>query len=301
MTARAMWLTAILCACVGVSANAAVPLIAAGDGHDTVPVYVDRHGPYQFILDSGADGSAVYEWFARTAHLPKDEGGAVELSGQTGSAKVTMYHVGDFELEGHHLRNVSAYGLPNRHDAGREAGVLGNDFMDGAVVVYDFPCRQVEVHAKPVNVARIAGDGAVPVQAGIDEGTTLLTLPVSVNGAAGVAILDTGSRGSRLTPSFASAAGIDASSSRFRDGAPIFGANSRKMIPRDGTIGTIRFGGVEIEHVNAQVIDLPVLKDDFKGKPAMLLGVDLIGRFRVIYDHSARKIWFHPSQCKLAR
>ncbi|MBQ1540970.1 MAG: aspartyl protease family protein [Caulobacteraceae bacterium] len=71
--------------------GASVPLSLGEDGHDTVPVYVDGKGPYPFILDTGADGSAVYQWFAEQARLEKKRGGEQELSGQTGSARVSVY------------------------------------------------------------------------------------------------------------------------------------------------------------------------------------------------------------------
>lgn len=277
--------------------QAAVPMSAAGDGHDTVPVYLDGKGPFPFILDSGADGSAVYSWFADQQHLVKSDK-TEELSGQTGSAQVTLYTLGDVALDGHHLKQNSAYGLPNRHDAGKEAGILGNDFMDGSVVAYDFPCRRVEFHKKPVDAQKVIGAGPDPIEAGIDEGTTLLTLPVTINGFTGIAVLDTGSRNTRLTPAFAQAAKIDAQSAQFQDGEAIFGANSNKMIPRDGPLGKVGFGGVEIAEAQGQVIDLPVLEQDFGGKPAMLLGADLLSRYRLLYDHEARKIWLRPSACK---
>jgi len=72
------------------------------------------------------------------------------------------------------------------------------------------------------------------------------------------------------------------------------------MIPRNGPVGRIGFGGVEIANAHAQVIDLPMLKDDFGGRPAMLLGADLLGRYRVLYDHEARRIWIRSSSCKEA-
>lgn len=278
-------------------AIASIPLSPAGDGHDTVPVYVDGHGPYPFILDSGADGTAVYQWFAAKEQLAKAAAGPEDLSGQTGTTKVTMYRVDDLRLDGRSLRHVTAFGLPDRHDAGDEAGVLGNDFMDGAMVVYDFPCHRITVDAKPIALDKVVGLGPPPIRAGIDKGTTLLTLPVTINGFTGIAVLDTGSRDSRLTPAFARAAGIDPSSAGFHDSAAIYGANSRQMIPRRGPVGTVRFGGVQIRDATAQVIDLPALEQDFRGKPAMLLGADLLGRYRVIYDHEARRVWIRSSRC----
>jgi len=279
------------------SSWAAVPMSAAGDGHDTVPVYVDGKGPFPFILDSGADGSAVYSWFAEQQHLLRSDQ-TEELSGQTGAAQVALYRLGDVALDGHHLGRISAYGLPNRHDSGKEAGILGNDFMDGSVVAYDFPCRRIEFHKKPINEAKVIGPGPAPVEAGIDGGTSLLTLPVTINGFTGIAVLDTGSRNTRLIPAFAQAAGIDAQSAQFRDGEAIYGANSNKMTPRDGPLGKVAFGGVEIAEAQGQIIDLPMLEQDFGGKPAMLLGADLLARYRLLYDHQAHRIWLRLSGCK---
>jgi len=38
---------------------------------------------------------------------------------------------------------------------------------------------------------------------------------------------------------------------------------------------------------------------DFGGKPAMLLGADLLSRYRLLYEHEARKIWIRPSIWKV--
>ena len=200
-------------------------------------------------------------------------------------------------MAGLHVADIEAYGLPNRRDNGREAGVLGNDVMRHAVVVFDFPCRKVEIHPKPTDIAAIVGAGAPPVHAGVDPGSTLLTVPVTVNGVAGVAVLDTGSRWTRLTLSFAKGAGIDPASSRFHDDEPIYGTSLTKVVPRTGPVGQVRFAGETLADATAQVVDLPMLAEDFGGEPAMLLGADLLGRFRFIYDHAAREVWMRPSRC----
>lgn len=294
-------LLAMACAPAGMAANATagsqVPLTTADDGHVTVPVYVNGHGPYPFILDSGADGSAVYQWFADQARLPKLEGKDQDLSGQTGSAKVAMYHINSLSLAGLPIRNVEAFGLPNRRDAGRQAGVLGNDFMDEAVVAFDFQCRRVEVYPKPVDMAKVVGSIVQPIKAGIDPGTTLLTLPVTVNGFAGVAVLDTGSRRTRLTPGFAKGAGIDTAHAPFHDDEPIYGTSIIKQVPRSGPIGEVRVANAVFAGATGQVVNLAVLAQDFGGKPAMILGADLIGRYRFVYDHAAHTVWFQPSHC----
>jgi predicted aspartyl protease len=279
-----------------VPADAGVPLSSAGDGHDTVPVFVDGTGPFDFILDTGADRGAIYPRFAAKAHLKPLPGRDEVIGGQTGSSRLPKYRLGDVVLDGHHLRGSTVFGLPARRDAGREAGVLGNDFMDGALVAFDFPCRRVEVYDAARDVGRAIGKGPSPIKTGAKE--QILTLPVAVNGAAGIAYLDTGSRKTRLTTSFARAARIDLASAAFRDAPPIYGTALHKMTPRSGPIGTVAFGGFTVSNVEAEVIDLPALIEDFKGRPAMILGADLLGRFRLLYDHKAHRIWLRTSECR---
>ncbi|ULU23877.1 retroviral-like aspartic protease family protein [Dyella terrae] len=298
-----VWSMAVTSVC-GVQARSAdrsvdpqVALSASPNGHDTVPVYVNGKGPYPFILDTGADGPAVYQWFADEARLPKVAGKEQDLSGQTGSAKVSMFRIDDVSLGGLHYHGAEAFGLPDRKDGGQQAGVLGNDFMDKAVVVFDFPCRQVTIYPTPTDVQKILG-GAHVVHAGVDEGTTLLTLPVTVNGAQGIAVLDSGSRQTRLTPGFASKAGIDVASSTFHDDTAIYGTSGNKRVPRTGPVGEVRFAGLTLTNATAQVVDLPMLADDFHGEPAMLLGADLIGRYRLIYDHASKTVGFDASRCE---
>lgn len=294
-TAQRIFASVAVFTCIGCMA-AEVPLTPAGDGHDTVPVFVNSHGPYPFILDTGADGPAVYQWFALTARLKKLPGGE-SLTGQTGSSEVSTYHIADFELAGVHQRHATAVGLPDRHDAGREAGVLGNDFMDGAVVAFDFPCHKIEVYPKPADIAAVVGPGQPPVIAGTSKNDTLLSLPVTINGYTGPALLDTGSRETRLNFAFAHAAGLDTDSARFHDAKPIYGTSGHKLVPRIGTVNSIRFAGTTLQNTTIQIADLPALQEDFGSKPAMLLGADLLGHYRLIYDHSSHRIWLRTSTC----
>jgi hypothetical protein len=182
-------------------ADAAVPFSPAGDGHDTIPAFVNGKGPFPFILDTGADGSALYQWFAEKEHMP--EGKARDVDGQTGSVSSPTYSLQSLSIDGHAIRNIVADGLPNRHDSGVEAGVAGNDLMDGTIVIFDFPCRTVELRPKPVDAHAIVPNESVMVQGGSVPDATLLTLPVTVRGVETTAYLDTGSRDTRISPSFA--------------------------------------------------------------------------------------------------
>jgi predicted aspartyl protease len=283
----------------GMVAHAKVPLSLAKDNHLVVPAYVNGSGPYPFILDTGADQSAVYGWFASKLNLTA--GKSEELSGQTGTTSTPTYRLQSVSVDGRTLKNAFAYGLPNRHDAGEEAGVVGNDLMDGALAVFDFPCRTVSLYPKSAKVARLVAPRAKTVIGGTIRDGTLLTLPVDINGARGVAFLDTGSRDSRISLAFARAAGIDPAGPAFRDAGPIFGANSKAASSRIGPVGTVRFAGVTITKATARVMDLPAFRSAGVGKRVMILGTDLMRDRRLIYDHAARRVWFSASVCAKGR
>lgn len=281
-------------------AQAAAPLSPAGDGHQTVPVMVNGKGPFPFILDSGAEVSAVYQWFANQARLPKKPGPPEKISGMTGSSYLPAYMIDTLRMDGHVAKGINADLLPNRRDKGRQAGVLGNDFLADAVAVFDFPCKHIEIHARPAAAAQMAvivGDQSAPVVATRITDTALVSVPVSVNGAASVALFDTGNRETKINSSFARAAGLDPDSSAFHAAAPILGATLVSMTPKTGSIGTVKVGTVSLGDVRAQVIDMPVMKSLFGDRPAMVLGADLMQDFRVVYDHQQNRIWLARSAC----
>jgi Aspartyl protease len=280
--------------------RAAVPFTPAGEGHDTIPAFVNGKGPFAFILDTGADGSALYQWFAEKEHLPK--GKVRDVYGQTGSVSSPTYSLKTLSVDGHAIHNIVADGLPNRHDAGVQAGVAGNDLMDGTIAIFDFPCRTVDIRPKPVDVHAIVPSDSVLVQGGSVPDGTQLTLPVTVGGVESTAYLDTGSRDTRISPSFAAAAHIDPSSPAFRDADLIFGFKSKGTVSRIGPIGSVQFAGITVTHAEARVIDLPVF-GTFRpgGPPAMILGMDLLKGYRLVYDHEAKRFWFTPSSCNRDR
>jgi predicted aspartyl protease len=297
MTKRRIACAAVLLA-FAAQAQTGVPLSVSPDTHYTVPAYINGHGPYPFILDTGADQSAIYPWLVEQLGLKPAPGPKAALGGATGTAQVPMYDLDSVELDGHRLGKTQAYGMPARHDQGREGGALGNDLMDGAVVVYDYPCRRVELHAKPTDIKALVGGDVAPTELHGVPDDSLLNLPITVNGVTGIGVIDTGMRVSKISHAFAAAAGIDEHAPTFHDGDPIYGANAKREVPRSGPIGTVSFAGVTIPHATAQVLDLASLHADFGDRPAFQIGTDLLDRYRLVYDHQGRRLWLLPSRCR---
>lgn len=288
--------TAACCSLFSLPAFAAVPLTPAGNGHLLVPAFINGSGPFPVILDTGADGSGLYTWFARQQHL--SPGPAQELGGMTGTVETPTYTLKRVEVDKRVIENVTANGYPDRHDAEREVGAVGNDLMDGTVTVFDFPCRQVHVWPKPVDMATLLSPKARMLEGGTVRDGTQLTFHVTVHGVTGVAVLDTGSRDTRINSRFARAAGIDPASSAFHDSETIYGVNSKAMPSRKGPIGSVGFADLTVPDAQAKVMDLPVFDSFGIGNgPAMIFGLDLMQGFRLVYDHDAKRFWFDESKC----
>jgi predicted aspartyl protease len=169
--------------------------------------------------------------------------------------------------------------------------------MAGQIVMLDFG-RGTAALLPPTTSDRVAGKGAQLVMAGSIPDGKQLTLPVTLNGVRGLALLDTGSRATIINFRFASAAGLDPSSEAFHDGDPTRGASQDAVKTRVGPIGTVRFAGIVRKNVQARIVDMPFLKGSgLTEAPVMILGVDLLRSTRLTVDYSKRRFWLAPSNC----
>jgi len=276
-------------------ARAEVPLTWDQTGHVTVPTFVNGKGPFDFILDTGADEAGVYAWFAESLGLPKGKIG--ELSGATGSQPMVAARIGTLAVDGHTIRDVEADTIPDRTDGVKQAGVAGVDLMMGRLTVIDFGCNTASLLPIPSAPGKIAGAGATLVQAGAIRDGKQLTLPVTINGVMGVAVLDSGARITNINLKFASAAGIDPGSPGFHD-EPTRGATMKAVATRIGPIGRVGFAGIVRPGAVARVGDLPYFEGaGLAGGPAMNLGLDLLRGTRLTVDYAARRFWLAPSAC----
>nr|HEX4313510.1 retroviral-like aspartic protease family protein [Kofleriaceae bacterium] len=296
MTSPAIWISALLLASAcGAPPHPGVPLRWDATGHVVVPTSVDGSAPVDFIFDTGADDTVVFAWLATRLHLPA--AGSGEVSGATGSSDVALSRVASLAVDGHTIRDVTALTLPDRADAPQLGGVVGFDVMAGQLAVLDLGCGTAAL--VPVTSApAVVGDRAQLVTAGGIPDGRQLTLPVTIDGVTGVAILDSGNRATIINTAFAVAAGRDPASSAFHDTDPVRGASRQGVTARVGVVGTVAFAGVVRRDATARVADIPAFDGmGLSHVPAMLLGLDLLRGTRLSVDVSARRFWLAPSRC----
>lgn len=275
---------------------ASVTMKPGTTGHLLVPVFVNGRGPYQFMLDTGADTSAVYAWFASEHGLPS--GKTAIISGATGDVEETTTRVKSLSLDGWSIRNLDVDTIPDRTDGAKIAGIVGADLLMGRLTAMDTGCENVSLLPRSKNPVQIAGPGATLTKAGSIKNGKQLTLPVTVNGVAGVATLDSGARSTMINNIFAKAAGIEPTAPSFRDGPPARGAVPTPIPSRIGPIGTVRFSDTIQRNVVARVVDLPVFDDEgYSNGHAFNIGLDMLHNMRITIDYSARRVWMGPSRC----
>jgi len=287
----------VILALLSISAEAEVKVTVGPTGHLVVPVRVNGKGPFPFIFDTGADESAVYSWFASEQKLAR--GHASQLSGGTGDADETTTRIDTLALDRSAIHGIDADTIPDRVDGVKIAGVVGADLLEGHLAVLDTDCGTLSLLPRTTKPTSIAGPDATSISAGAIKGGKQLTLPVTINGVAGVATLDTGASSTILNNAFARAAGIDPTSGAFQEGRPARGATQTPIPSRVGPIGTVNFAGLSRQHVVARIIDLPVFDDEgYTGGHALNIGVDLLQHTRISIDYESRQVWIAPSRCK---
>lgn len=284
---------AALCA---TASRAEVPLTWDATGHIMVPARIDGKGPYPFMLDTGADETGVYAWFALAHALPK--GHMSKLSGAVGTQTETTTMIDTLSVDSRTIRQIQADTITNRADGVKIAGIMGVDLMGGYLTVLDTGCGTAALLPLDTDPAKAAGSHPVFLDAGGVKDGKQLTFPVTINGVAGVAILDTGARSTMVNIRFAKAAGADITSPAFTRGAAVRGATTQSVTSRTGPIGTIRFAGITRSDVTARVVDLPVFADmGLSDRPTVNIGMDMLRDLRLTVDYRHHRIAFAPSAC----
>jgi hypothetical protein len=108
---------------------AVVPMAVISHGQsqvELVPVYVDGHGPYAFLLDTGSSISSVSRQLATGLNLPKT-GKTAQINGVAITSRAPLVSITDWRLGRYRLapETVAALNIPG--DSGVVAGLLGSD------------------------------------------------------------------------------------------------------------------------------------------------------------------------------
>ena len=256
----------------------------------TVEVALNGRGPYNFVVDSGADTSAVGLRIARQMQMPLAT--RTILHAMTESAEVDRVWVDQLRI------GTSTFGrlaLPalKEDDLGGD-GMLGIDALVQQRLMMDFEKRTIKVEDARIPVIKY--DGEIVITAKRRRGQLILTevraanLPVD-------AVIDTGSE--------ITIGNIALRNKLLRNNRDKFvtvavtGVTGATMKLQLAKIGTLRLGSVTLRNVPMAFADVPPFTVfDLNKQPSLLLGTDVLEVFRRIsLDFRARKVRFQLRRC----
>ncbi len=257
----------------------------------SVDVDVDGHGPYHFLVDSGADTSVVGLNIAMKLQLPL--GTPAILDGTTDRALVDRVKVAELTVGQTTVKNLELPAL-REEDVGGD-GIIGIDALTQQRLMMDFEKREIKIEDARIPVKALPGEIVV---VGFRRHGQLILTQVRASGLSLEAVIDTGSE-------------ITIGNSALREKLLRNGHGEIWTIPATGVTGVtvnlqlvrideLQLGPVILQDVPIAFADVPPFKlFGLDKEPALLLGTDLLESFRrVSLDFLARKVRFQLRRCQ---
>ena len=263
----------------------------------TVPVIVDGHGPFRFIVDTGAERTVISRELADRLSL--DASSNVRLASVADVQTVATVMIPRLGVGRRSVDDIQAPTL-SQHNLGAD-GLLGVDGLRNQLVLFDFENQQMWLsRSEPPNQSRTGTrvdslpPGTIVVTARSRLGRLILA-DARVDGQRVWAIIDTGSAvsvGNNLLRERLLRRG------RIQTPVPVelTSVTGAKVIMNYSRTGRIQLG-------QAQITDLPIAFADVQlfrelgldNRPALLIGMDALRLFRrVSIDFATRRVRFTP-------
>ena len=250
--------------------------------------------PAKLILDTGAEQTTLTESAVTRLRLRRDLRHASESAGIGGlsatyDAVLDSFAVGVFHLPVERVK-VGTFDLPEM-DGVRPDGLLGADILLAFDLDINLPGGQLTMYrARPCTDSRPPWDFPYASVTGIGMWRDRLTVPITVNGADGTVVLDTGAQRSVIGRDLAGRAGVTQAMLDKDQSVTVIGASRNNAQVRLHRFDTIRIGsGVAHGAVLQVAPGSSALRDG-------LLGEDFLRRRRIWISDASQQLFFTEPQ-----
>lgn len=250
----------------------------------TVAITIDGHGPFDFLIDTGAQATVISRELADRLQL--NDRASATLIGLVSRAPVETVAVDDLMLGRHNFNVPNAPLIDAQHLGVGVDGILGLDGLQQRRVLIDFIKRRIDV----ANAEELGGNRGyeIVVRAQRRLGQLIIT-DAMVDGVRTAVLVDTGAQGSVVNKAL-----IDRIRTRSRLTTQLTDVNGTQVEGQVHVLRSFSVDNMSINTIPAFVVDSPALKalglDD---KPAMVLGMRELKLFRrVAIDFESRRILF---------
>jgi hypothetical protein len=256
----------------------------------TVDVSINGRGPYPFIVDSGADTSAVGLDIARQLELPL--GTPAILNGTTARNLVDRVKVESLTVGPTTIHRLEVPALREVDMGGR--GMIGIDALVEQRLMMDFDKRLIKVEDARTPLQVRPGD--IVITARRHRGQLILA-EVRASDQRLDAIIDTGTE--VTVGNIALRDKLLRSQRTAVRTLEVIGVTGEKMKVELAIIDELQLGPILLRDVPIAFADLPPFKlFGLANEPALLLGTDILENFRrVSLDFRARKVRFQLRRC----
>jgi predicted aspartyl protease len=254
------------------------------DDRLTVPVRLSGMGPFRFMVDTGADRTAISRELAGRLGLANGDSASVHTV--AGVSTVSTANVPDLELT---RRPVKVVDAPLLESANIGAdGIIGVDSLRSQRVMFDFQAQTLSIvpsilpdfHEEP---------GTIVVQAARRNGRLIVT-DAAANGHPLTVVIDTGSQvtigNAALRQELVDHGLINASQKVQLESVTGETINGDYMFVRE-----LNVGGVTLKNLAIVFADAHTFKQlNLDRRPALLLGMNAIRAFKkVSIDFASRR------------
>jgi predicted aspartyl protease len=256
----------------------------------TVPVNIGVNGPYDFVVDTGAERTVIASELA--GRLGLNAGTTSIVHSMTEVSRIRTVVIPELRIGGKSVRGIHAPAL-SQVNLGAE-GMLGVDSLQQQRVSFDFVRREMSI--APSRQREEVWPKDVIVVTARKRFGHLVLVDASVDGQKVWVIVDTGSQ-----VTIANEALRQRLARRGRLGATtpveMLSVTGGRLMVDQTKVNLIRIGGVDIVDMPIAFADVhPFHKLKLTKRPALLLGMDALRLFqRVSVDFANRKVKMLPT------
>lgn len=253
----------------------------------TVPITIAGQGPYQFLIDTGAERTVISAELARELSLA--EGSRMRLHSMSGVGEVGTAIIPSLQISRTSVSRIHAPALKEVHLGAR--GILGIDTLQRQRVTFDFERQKMTV--TPSRLHEAEGDEDEIVVTAKRRLGRLVLVDARLDGEKLMVVLDTGSE--VTVGNLALRKKLEAKR-KIGPTVPIqLVSVTGGEVRADYTQAKqVRIGGMLINDLPVAFAEVHVFKQlELSDRPALLLGMDALRLFnKVSVDFANRKVHF---------
>jgi len=262
----------------------------------TVAAYINQKGPFQFVVDTGADRSVIADDVAKSLGLRNGDDMIVQ-----GIARAVPAQ--SVELDSLRMDRVTIESLPMpvlpRSWLGAD-GYFGLDVIDRQAVTFDFQNHSLSIRPsdRMTDILPVADEALVRVNG---SNGRLTAVNCSVDGVKAYAFIDSGAQIS-IGNSHLFAALAEAHGTKYLNDEVIqlLGVTGGAASGRLVAIKSIKLGSVRFANSVLVISDLPVFEIwELDQKPALFIGMNFLRQTSAItIDYGRKELRFKLAQAQ---